>query len=237
MELPFSVRTLPPEAVDILRFYGSRGGTTIHADDIIAGAGLSDRGFGKAIRRLVTRGYLIMEGEQSYRLSDPGRRAVADLLEYDLITPPPQRERGAAPAAEARFVRRHVVLAVPSPLPAEQPVQVFVGVDEAGEDDVVMLPLHLTLRLSMVHGEPEEASVMSLSMENRRAQGVFEVQAGLFTLARLRLDIAQQEADGSESACGGMYVDLPVAGEAGRLEAYGLDILLKDTAADSFDLA
>lgn len=236
MELPLSVRTLPPEAIDILRFYGSGGGSAVHADDIIAGAGLSDRGFGKAIRRLVTRGFLIMESEQVYRLSDPGRRAVAEMLEYDLLTPPGDREHGKPEVAEARFVRRHIVLAAPAPLPADQPVQVYVGVDEASEDDVVMLPLHLTLRLSMVHGEPEEASVMSLSMENRRAQGMFEVQAGLFTQARLRLDIAQQEADGSESACGGMYVDLPVSGEAGALAAYGLDILLKDTSGDTFDL-
>ena len=64
MELPVSIRALPPEAIEILRYYGANGAASVHADDITVGAGLSDRGFGKAIRRLVTRNLMAMDGDQ-----------------------------------------------------------------------------------------------------------------------------------------------------------------------------
>ncbi len=83
MELPYHLKALPPEALDVLRYFSKISGIAAHADDITAGADLSDRGFGKAIRRLVTKGYLTMGGEQYYRLSDSGRRAVDDLINYD----------------------------------------------------------------------------------------------------------------------------------------------------------
>src|SRR5688572_21605659 len=79
MEMPFHLKTLPPDALEILRYYGRSETNIALADDICDNTGLSDRGFGKAIRRLVTKNYLVMDGEQRYRLSDHGQRAVEDL--------------------------------------------------------------------------------------------------------------------------------------------------------------
>ena len=79
MEMPYNLQTLPPEAVDILRFYSASDLDTAHADEIVDGANLSDRGFGKGIRRLVTKSYLVMSSDQVYRLTDAGKRVIAEL--------------------------------------------------------------------------------------------------------------------------------------------------------------
>ena len=83
MELPYSLQTLPPEAVDILRYYASISTDAAHADAIVDGAGLSERGFGKGIRRLVTKNYLVMSSDQVYRLTEQGRRLIDELQGYD----------------------------------------------------------------------------------------------------------------------------------------------------------
>src|SRR5688500_15862663 len=129
MEMPFHLKTLPPEALEILRYYGQQGSNIAQADDICDATGLSERGFGKAIRRLVTKNYLTMDGGQRYRLSNSGQRAVSDLMHaIDDDT-----EFGRADdddnrlEAYAREVVRRVILAVPQPLVAAQAVNVFVG--------------------------------------------------------------------------------------------------------------
>ncbi|MBE2184407.1 MAG: hypothetical protein IAE89_13340 [Anaerolineae bacterium] len=234
MELPVSIRALPPEAVEILRYFGANGAASVHADDITAGADLSDRGFGKAIRRLVTRNLMSMDGDQVYRLTDNGRLAVAELLEYDLMTPPNEREESAPREIEARFVKRRVVLAAPSPMAATVPAAVIVGFEAADDDDIVMLPLHVTVQLISLHADPEAEQAADLSIENRPVQQHFEVTPGGYTSVRLAVRVMQNENEGD--AAGGLYVDLPVAETAGGYTAYGADLMLKDTSGDSFDL-
>ncbi|KXK20136.1 MAG: hypothetical protein UZ15_CFX003001799 [Chloroflexi bacterium OLB15] len=237
MELPVSIRALPPEAIEILRYYGANGAASVHADDITVGAGLSDRGFGKAIRRLVTRNLMAMDGDQVYRLTDNGKQAVAELLEYDLMTPPDEREESAPHEIEARFVKRRVVLAAPNPLAATVPAKVIVGFEAADDEDIVMLPLHVSLQLTALHADPEAEQASSLSVENRPVQHHFEVTPGGYTQVRLLLRVLQNDVnEGEEDASSGLYIDLPVAETAGAYSAYSTDLMLKDTSGDSFDL-
>ena len=49
--------------------------------------GLSERGFGKHIRRLVTAGYVVMDGNQIYRLTTKGGEVADELAEYDANAP------------------------------------------------------------------------------------------------------------------------------------------------------
>lgn len=79
MDLPFYLRILPSEALEVLAYYRRRGSNLAYADVMITATGLSERGFGKAIRRLVTKGYLVLDGDQRYRLTEHGQRAVDDL--------------------------------------------------------------------------------------------------------------------------------------------------------------
>jgi hypothetical protein len=228
MDMPHHLRTLPPEALDILRYFHTLKAPSAHAEQIIEGAGLSDRGFGKAIRRLVTKNYLVMDGEQVYRLSDNGKRVVAELNNYDENAP---EEEETPEPTEPRLVTRHLVLVTPRVLQVGQPSNVFVGFDDADDDEVVTAPLEIMLRLSVVHGEPDETKETSLIVENRAAHQVFEVTAGQFTELRIRVVVCQlQDGEAEQENCNGLYADLPVGvGEVdSSLTAVGTNLLLRE---------
>lgn len=238
MEIPQSLNGLQPEALDVLRYYGSSGAVAVHADELMAGARLSDRGFGKAIRRLVTKNILVMEGNQTYRLSESGRRAVAELLEYDLTEPDGAEQLDQElRAAEARYVRRRLIVALPNPLPVNQPAHVSVGFDSADDVDIVMLPLHVNVDMEMVHGQGPDDSRAQLAIENRPVQYVFRVVADAFQRARVRVRVTQDDAlHGEMVDCGGVVVEVPVGQGPGEIAAFSADVLLKDTSGDAFDI-
>lgn len=80
--LPLELQKLPPQALDVIRYLGRlEGGAT--TDQIIEDTGLSERSFGKAIRRLVTRYYVEMPAQGYYTLTASGQEAVRALREYD----------------------------------------------------------------------------------------------------------------------------------------------------------
>jgi hypothetical protein len=227
--MPQNLQNLPPEVLDVLRFYGATGQTSAHADEIIERTGLSDRGFGKAIRRLVTSTYLVMDGDQVYRLSDAGRRAVADVLEYDLDTPPEQRETAAVPPG-ARSVERRLVVAVPRTLTAGAAATVQVGFDGADDGELLSGPAPIVVRFSALHGEAAAPTETTLQVENRPVKHEFTVTPGAYATARLRVQLLQSDEFGYEiEPCGGLYVDVPVtaAGDP-ALMACGVTVSVRD---------
>ena len=225
MDLPYSLQTLPEEAVDILRYYTTLNADSAHADSIVDGTGLSDRGFGKGIRRLVTKNYVVMSSDQVYRLTEQGKRVVAELKTFD-------GDASKAPThAEARYVRRRLVLITPRSLPASQPATVVIGFEEAADEETLNAPVNLLFRLSVINGEPQRPREASFMLTNRHAQHPFEITAGRFTAARVRIEVLQYRDDGDEfDFCGGLYVDLPVSAEAGSPSpaAWGVDVILKE---------
>ena len=229
MDMPHHLRTLPPEALDILRYFHTLSATSAHAEQIIEGAGLSDRGFGKAIRRLVTKNYLVMDGEQVYRLSDNGKRVVAELNNYDENAP--EEEEIAETDDEPHFVTRHLVLVTPRVLQAGQPTNIFVGFDDADDAEIVTAPFKVILRLTTLHGDPDELTETSLMVENRAAHQVFEIVAGNYTQLRIRAEVCQlQDGDPEQDTCSGLYADLPVGvGEVDNmLIAFGTNLILRE---------
>lgn len=239
MDMSYHLRTLPPEALDILRFYRGLNTRSAHADDIIEGADLSDRGFGKAIRRLVTKNYLVMDGDQIYRLSDMGQRAVEELGSYDLNPSEEASEyQSVEMSDEPRFVKRHMVLVAPRMLRAGQPTNVFVGFDDAEDDEILFSPLEIILRLNVLHGEPQEATETSLVLENRAVHQTFEVTAGNYQQARIRVEVCQFQDDLLDpNACGGLYADLPVGvGDFDTtLTAFSAELELREEPPDEDD--
>lgn len=271
MDMSHQLRTLPPEALDILRFYRGLNTRSAHADDIIDGADLSDRGFGKAIRRLVTKNYLVMDGDQVYRLSDMGQRAVEALGTVDLNPldafdsdyeddddddgamewidddEDPFAGTGvevavsasAEAAVEPRSIKRHLVLVAPRVLRAGQPTNVFVGFDAAADDEFLFSPLEVILRLNVLHGEPDETTETSLVLENRAVHKTFELVAGSYQQARIRVEVCQLNDDLLEpDGCGGLYADLPVGADDvdTTLAAYGADLELREAPPSEDDL-
>lgn len=225
MDLPYSLQTLPSEAVDILRYYTTLNADSAHADSIVDGTGLTDRGFGKGIRRLVTKNYVVMSSDQIYRLTEQGKRVVAELKTYD-------GDADKAPAyAEARFVRRRLVLVTPRVLPVNKPVDIVIGFEEAEDNEYLNAPVNLLFRLSVLNGEPRRAREASFMLSNRYAQHPFEITAGRYTAIRVRVEVLQYRDEGDDfDFCGGLYVDLPVSADDGNraADAYGVDVILKE---------
>ncbi|MBC6936243.1 MAG: hypothetical protein DWB42_10435, partial [Chloroflexi bacterium] len=134
MELPFHLRALPPEALDVLRFFGGLDEPLAHASIIMEEVGLSERAFGKVVRRLVTKGYLQMGGDQIYRLTDFGQTALEELSDYDETAPQEESFNDAElMTAEQQMVRR-LVVALPRCLAVGSSSSVQVWFDRAAVD-------------------------------------------------------------------------------------------------------
>ncbi|NWG15425.1 MAG: hypothetical protein HXY41_02205 [Chloroflexi bacterium] len=207
MELPFHLRALPPESLNVLRFFGTLDEPLAHASIIMEEAGLSERAFGKVVRRLVTKGYLQMGGDHLYRLTDFGQRAVDELSGYEESAPPNQARDDYKPAAAQRQTRRLLVV-VPRRMAAGVSSRVQVGFDR-GEDPS---PVELVVRLSVVNGEPLRPQERTYNLSQAADYQIFNVTPGRYTRMRLRVQVYQLGPNPDDIAvAGGLYVDVPVA--------------------------
>jgi DNA-binding MarR family transcriptional regulator len=231
-ELSYQLKTLEPltGALDIIRYLDSLDDPVAGIDDILAQLDLSERAFSKAIRRLVTKGYVQMDGNQVYRLTESGQEAADEIADYDGDAPVE-----AAPVADtppqttARTVSRRMVMALPHALTAGQPANVIVGFHPDINGGASSEPLDMILRLSTVNGEPAAAQDESLQLSGDSAQHSFQVVAGDFTKVRIRLQAFQLGPGPDDiSVAGGMYVDVDVVTDnpSTDLVAYGADITL-----------
>lgn len=233
MEMPFHLRALPPEALDVLRFYRANPDSQFEVPAILNATGLSERGFGKAVRRLVTKKYLQMVSEGVYRLSDPGRGTVRDLAAWDDLAP-----QMKAAEREPRFVTRRLVLALPRMLLSGQPTSIYVGFDEPSDDDVLREPVNLLVRLVVINGDDENVTENAFRLTNATARQRFEITAGRYSRIRVRVQVCQlsdadpEGLDLNREDCAGMYVDVPVTLDFdqvdGGLTAYGSEIFIRE---------
>ncbi len=226
-EMPIHLATLPPEALDILRFFGKTDTTApYHADAIIEGGDMSERAFGKGLRRLINKKFMVMTDESIYKMTDLGRRGVAELIEWDMNAP----ERGAQ--AEPRFVMRRVVVAAPRVLLSAQPILLYIGFDEAGDDDILPEDVDLLIRLTLIDGVAANTFVIekAFRLTNYAARQTFEIAGGMYDTLRVRVQISQPEWTDDEAP--GMFVDLPVTVDATlsdpALVAYTTAVLIRE---------
>ncbi|NWF70567.1 MAG: hypothetical protein HXY40_15880 [Chloroflexi bacterium] len=207
VELPFHLKTLPPEALDVIRYFTAVGDDqAADVDAICEGTGLSERGFSKAIKRLVTKGYAQMESGRVYRLTDQGVNAAQELSEYD-ASAPVEKESGGS---YETFSRR-LLLAAPPVLVANQPTTIVVGFDAADPDESLLNPAELVVRLSVLNGEPKAPHDEIFALDDDAAHARFAVTPGNHSKLRLRLQVFQLGPNPDDiNAAGGMYVDLDI---------------------------
>lgn len=225
MELPYHLKTLPDDALDVIRFLGTLDDATANVDDICENVGLSDRGFGKMIRRLVTKGYVVMDGSQIYRLTEQGHEAAEDLAMYDANA----TDDDDGGAEDTELIPRRLVLVLPRTLVADEPTRVFVGFDA---QPAMSEAADIVVRLSVVHGEPKTPQEQSFELMNHAAHQAFWVTPGRFTQTRIRVQVFQLGPNPDDiSISGGLYVDVDVAASADNgdtaLVAYGADIAVE----------
>jgi predicted transcriptional regulator len=222
MSLPYELTTLPPQALDVLRFMGKNDLDLADSDTLMSGAGLSEKGFSKAIKRLVTKGYLTMGDDRAYHLSPKGYGAIEDIAQYDLTAP-----KGAQMRQNA--VIYDLCAVVPDMLVAGTATPIHVGImlDE-GEERLPADDTHVVLRFEAINGEisPRESN---LNISSRNLMAHSEVKLTPATgkdKLRLRVEAVQLTGmDGLEIA-GGMYVDLAIGSKSTEVKAYHAAISL-----------
>lgn len=230
MELPFHLKTLQPlpGALDIIRYFGENNIITADADTLCDELGLSDRSFSKAIRRLVTKGYVLMDGDMVYRLSDQGQDAAEELAEYDAAAgdapAPPPREV----VTLTRVILRRMVAVVPVSMKANQPTPITIGFHPATETQ--NYEADMLVRLSVLNGEPSKPEDIVFSLSNESASQTAYITPGSYDEIRVKLEVYQLGDMGDLDEAGGMYVDVPItAGEANNTQtAYGTAINVQD---------
>jgi hypothetical protein len=233
MEMPANMRSLTPEAMDILRYYGAQQRTSALADEVAAGAGLSERGFGKAARRLVTAGFLTSDGSGIYRLTDAGTRGVAALLAAGDTA---HATRAARPRLTIRAANRRLIVGVPRTLLPYQPTNVYLGFEAASDDDLLKDAANLLLRVSLLYATPERGEV-TLLLGHHHAYQTFEIVPGEAEAVRVRIEVFQlSDFTGEYEDCGGMYIDLPIVNDAaardGAFVAFGANVQIQGEALE-----
>jgi len=231
MDLPFHLKALPPEALDVLRYFGTLDEPVSHAGVISDEVGLSERTFGKVIRRLVTKGYLQMDGDQAYRLSDSGQDAVDELLEYDAAFP---GDKSVRKAPVQTNITRRIVVAVANPLVAGQATPLHLGFYPASADQSLDQSADVVVRLTLINAEPTRPLEAVFQLGDEAETQSFSITAGQFKQVRLKAQVFQLGPNPDDiNVCGGMYVDLDVVSSSSStpsLSAYAADITLTKEA-------
>jgi predicted transcriptional regulator len=226
MDLPSHLRALPPSAIDVMRYLNKLDLRKAGVEDICEEVGLSERGFGKAIRSLVTKGYVIMDDNQIYRLTDQGGRVADEIAEYF----PDEDDLDAADGGvDGQLVTRRLILLLPRSLYAEQPVPVVVGI---GPQPAQTSPAEVVVRLSLINGEPAAPQEAAFQVTQAAVTQDFLVTPGHYNQMRLKVEVYQLGPNPEDIVvAGGMYVDCevqPAAADVADAErvAYGADVTL-----------
>ena len=93
-------------AFDIIRLLDSSE-YALDSYDVCEELAISERRFGKAIKRLVTTGYVTMDAERCYSLTDNGYEAAEELNEYFADG------GGETDDGSSNKIQRRLILAVP----------------------------------------------------------------------------------------------------------------------------
>ncbi len=228
MDLPHELRILPPHAIDVLLYMGALPDGKADVDSICEGANLSDRAFGKAIRRLVTRNYLSMDFVGLYHLTPEGRRA------YQIIAQAQSAGGGRAPAEDdsAPAVTRRLVAVLPRALSIEAPATLYVSVDAPPDGQPPLdAAIPLVLRVEAVNAEIAPAEqTLDVPPDQVALPVAFTLTAPAEGAVRVRVR-AYRLTDLDVAAVGGMYfdvdaVDAAQAASAG-FQAVGVDLNLQ----------
>lgn len=229
-DLPYHLKALPPEALDVLRYYGKSNEQVAQAVAITDGVGLSERTFGKAIRRLVTKGYVRMDGDQAYRLTDDGQEAVEELVTYDSqASDTPLNDRSPI----RRKVNRHMLLVAPRQLRAGIPAEVYLAFSPAAAGQQLHFPADVVIRVSLLNAQPSRTQEVGFQLENDLAYSTFQVIPSSYRQIRIRAQAYQLGPNPDDiEVVGGMYVNVDVTSDPSAhsdLVAFGSDVSLTES--------
>lgn len=218
-DLPMHLKRIEllPSALDIIRYLNRQPEHEAVVDDICDDLDIGDIRFGKAIRRLVTLGYVQMNAHLTYGLTHNGERAAQELATYDHTDDETLEE------TPEEAIRR-VYIAVPRSLVAGQTVPVQIGFPE---DTRFHRPIDVVLRLEALNADISQHEDKIIKLGQSVNTYALDMTPEWYDQARLKLQVFQLSADGEDLyVCGGMYVDLTVMaeGEPGETVAFAADL-------------
>ena len=220
MELPPELTRIPRTSLDVLRYMGSAQIDNGDSDALADGTGMSSRGIGKAIRGLVTKGYLGMDGGYVYHLTEKGSQAIMDIAAYDDF----QASQGTQ-VAEGSF-QQDLIAVAPASVGVQNGAALQVGMNGASG---VTQPGQLVLRFSSLGGEVSPAELtLSLQPGQEIAPGSARVTAdGQYDAVRVRVEAIQLIGEQDMYQVGGIFFDVPVGQASSDLQAWHGSLILK----------
>lgn len=211
-ELPLDLRQLETVrgAFEILKYLDDQPDNAADGDDIMDDLDLSSRGFDKAKRRLVTRGYIQMRSDYFLELTPKGSESAAVLKEHDA-------ESGDN---DDSAIERQLVLVLPRNLVVGQTSTLQIGIEPS---DDFMGSSSVIVRVSTNYAKLGNFNEMAILSSDALVLET-TVTPENYDQARIKVEVYILAEGGDDlKACGGMYVDVLVlaSGETGDDIAYG----------------
>lgn len=224
MELPPELARMLPGSLAVLRYLGEEQIEGADIDTLADGAGMSNRGVQKAIRALVTQGYLQMDANYVYYLTDKGNKAIVDLRQFDSAQPADTDE--AAFDDDYLEIESELIAVLPNPVVAGQSTSLQIGLADAPD---VSSPSQLVLRLSTSTGtiSPQEIALdLQPGQPAPSTEAYFQPtsQAGQI---RFRIEALQILDMDEVHPAGGMFLDARMGQSQGDLQAWYGSLTLK----------
>jgi hypothetical protein len=210
MSLSIDLQKLPPQALDVIRFLDGRDdGASV--DAILAGTGLSERAFGKSIRRLVTRYYVELRDQGVYALTRTGREAAQEIRAYDGTASPGWISESPAEAESSALHMRQLSVWAAQAIVAQGRSVLLVGFDAPRATVPLGGEAHLTLRLSApgCEVEPEEHPLDMLP-DKPAGPVQFRVMPHQEGPLQIRIEVFQYLTEQEGMPLGGMYFEIEV---------------------------
>lgn len=201
MSLPFELTTFPNGAIDIIRYLGQQDDYTAFDDDLLAATGLSDRAYGKAIRRLVTKEYIELQYEGSYALTEIGIEAAEAIAVHDEeMQYETDIDAADFSADEETFevieITRQVLAIAPRAAGAGLPAYLFLRVLEA-PDDPLPIPVDVVFELrgagAQVIPDQNDTAVPETGPADPVRFEITPATAGRFEVVITALQVTQEE--------------------------------------------
>jgi predicted transcriptional regulator len=211
-QLPPELMRLPLNALDVFRFIGQSGLEQAEAEVLAEGSGMSQRAIGKAIRGLVTQGYLNMDEGYVYHVTDKGRKAVKDVMDYDAANPQTENNQQVA------ISHQPLVLVVNNPFSSHQTSSIQVGFERPL---AIQDASQVVLRFSSTTGtiSPSEVS-LELEPQQIPHTETYYTPDGASKAVRIRVEAMQIVNMMDVHPAGGMFFDVAIDHKPGHLQAW-----------------
>ncbi len=214
MSLPPELTRVLPASLDVLRYMGQSQLESADAETLAEGTRLSERGILKAIRGLVTGGYLTADQNYIYYLTRKGHQAIGDLAAYDA-----ERAAQGGQSSRAQFAQAELVAVAPAAFDAQKPNMLQVGF---GNMSGLQGAAQVILRFSSVGGAVNKQEVTFTLQPTQAASPVaLEVTPdSQHQAVRVRVEGIQLLDSDDVHPAGGMFFDIPVGTGGGHLQAW-----------------